>query len=351
MGQRGLAPAGVVDHALPLNTQHHQSRAIPESASARVSVVIPCYNAAGLIARTLGSVFAQRHPASEVIVVNDGSPDTEDFDRVVEPYRDRIVYIKRSNGGPAAARNTGLHAASMPLVAFLDSDDIWHPNFLSLQVGYLQTHPELDMVYADARITGDTHSHGVSLMSLHPSAGEVSFQAMLRRECTVITSSVVARRSVLTAVGGFDESIRIAEDFDLWLRLLRHGGRVGYRREMLVERVIHENNLSSEPIALGRAVLQVLDKHDDGSLTPDERNALEYARAEVIATMTLENAKKRFEQREFSAALPEIKLANQFFRSWKLRLVTLGLVVAPSSLLFLYRVRASRRKAPHIGAR
>src|SRR5215216_152427 len=103
---------------------------------ADVSIIIPAFNAAEFIGETLASVAAQTFKNHEVIVVNDGSPDTEDLERELKRYPARLQYIKQENRGAAAARNTGLRAASGEFVAFLDADDTWLPNFLEKQVAF-----------------------------------------------------------------------------------------------------------------------------------------------------------------------------------------------------------------------
>ncbi len=94
-----------------------------------VSVIIPAYNAAGLISETLQSVFAQTYRDFETIVVNDGSPDTAALEAVLRPFADRLVYLRQENRGVSAARNAGIRAAQGRYVAFLDSDDLWEPGF------------------------------------------------------------------------------------------------------------------------------------------------------------------------------------------------------------------------------
>ena len=92
-----------------------------------VSVVIPAYNVGNLIAQTLDSVFAQRYRNFEVVVVNDGSPDTPALEAALAPFRDRITYVVQENAGPSAARNAGIEHSRGDLIAFLDGDDIWLP--------------------------------------------------------------------------------------------------------------------------------------------------------------------------------------------------------------------------------
>jgi len=95
-----------------------------------VSIIIPAYNVAPYIGETLDSVFAQTFADYEVIVINDGSPDTEDLERALARFIDRINYLKQENRGASVARNTGLHAARGQFIAFLDADDVWLPNSL-----------------------------------------------------------------------------------------------------------------------------------------------------------------------------------------------------------------------------
>src|SRR5580704_11335265 len=106
--------------------------------SPAVSVIVPAYNTAEFIAETLDSVFQQTFTNSEVIVVNDGSPDTEKLEAVLEPFRHRIVYLKQENRGLSGARNTAIRKARGEFLAFLDSDDMWLPKYLETQVDFLE---------------------------------------------------------------------------------------------------------------------------------------------------------------------------------------------------------------------
>jgi len=114
-----------------------------------VSIVIPAYNVAQYISETLESVFAQTFTDYEVIVVNDGSPDTEDFEQAIEPYLSRIRYLKQENRGASVARNTGLQAARGEFIAFLDADDLWLPPYLDQQMKFIRERG-CDLACADA---------------------------------------------------------------------------------------------------------------------------------------------------------------------------------------------------------
>ena len=103
-----------------------------------VSVVIPAYRCSQYIAQAVQSVLAQTFPADELIVVNDGSPDTPLLEAALAPYKDRIRYIKQPTRGPSGARNTGIVQARGNYIAFLDGDDYWCSDHLAKQIEILQ---------------------------------------------------------------------------------------------------------------------------------------------------------------------------------------------------------------------
>ena len=120
----------------------------------RVSVVIPYYNTAELVGETLDSVVAQTYKDFEIILVNDDSPDTARLEAVLAAYGDKVHYIRTENRGVSAARNIGIRAARGELIALIDSDDIWMPDYLEFQVAQLDADPAADVVYPNAVIFG-----------------------------------------------------------------------------------------------------------------------------------------------------------------------------------------------------
>ena len=119
----------------------------------KVSVVIPAYNAAEHIGDALKSIAAQKFREHEVIVVNDGSPDTEKFEKAMGDHLENITYIRQHNAGAGVARNTGIAAARGEIIAFLDADDVWLPEFLASQYIFLERN-WYDLVYCDALLMG-----------------------------------------------------------------------------------------------------------------------------------------------------------------------------------------------------
>ena len=223
-----------------------------------VSVIVPAYNTAPFIAETLESVVTQTFADFEIIVVNDGSPDTADLQVALQPYRDRIHYIVQENRGLSAARNTGIAAARADLVALLDSDDIWEPDYLEHQLEVLRR-DGLDVVYPNATTFGDPRRAGRLFMDVHPSTGAVSIASLVSQQCNVMVS-VLARKDVLVAAGLFDESLRSSEDFDLWLRVVHGGWRIGYHHRPLVRSRLRPDSLSANGISMCQHIVRVLDK-------------------------------------------------------------------------------------------
>lgn len=286
----------------------------------------------------------------DVLVVNDGSPDTSALRDALTPYAGRITYIERPNGGPGAARNTGLCAARGDYVAFLDGDDLWAPDFLAEQMALLASAPEpLDLVYADARLFGASSEAGRTCMELDPSNGRVTLERLLTGECKILTSTVVARRDAIVGVGMFDESLECAEDYDLWLRLARAGARMAYQRKVLCHRRIHADNLSGDDIKLCESVLRVLERLSAGTpLRRAERIALDGAIRRVCGELALERGKQSIARGDFNAARRALANANHAYRSWrwrswKLKITRLGLELTPGLLRQAYRLREQRQ--------
>lgn len=305
-----------------------------------VSVVIPAYKAAGTIAATLDSVLAQTFQDFEIIVVNDGSPDTLALEKALEPYRDRIVYLRQANQGPAGARNTGIQTARGEYAALLDSDDMWAPEHLEAQLALLKADPSIDMVYADAKIVGDVPEAGRTVMEFCPSTGEVTFEALVTLRCTVHICVSVCRRDALLRAGLFDLAFRGTEDIDLWLRMASQGCRITYQRRVLGCYRRQPASLSSDRVRMVEGFLAVLAKAaNDPHLTAAQRDVVERQCEVQRASLELHKGRRAFLAGDTDAAVSHLTRANAQQKSLKLTVVLMLLRTAPGLLRSLYQWR------------
>ena len=297
-----------------------------------VSVVIPAYNAATMIGKTLDSVFAQTFRNLEVVVVNDGSPDTEDLERVLQLYFGRITYLRQQNRGPAAARNAGILRSSGEYVAVLDSDDTWDPEYLDAQLALLESQSGADLVYADLRMVGQSPRAGKTWMQDCPSRGRVTFESILREDCQIPNSAVVARRRVLMETGLFDESaeLRGVEDWDMWLRVAWRGGRILYQRRVLGTYLLRSESLSANVLARLAAQGEVLTKLDRQlDLSATQRATLRRKQSSLEARSNLVRGKRLLSQREFAQARECMEKAYHFNSSLRVLAAAVCVRVTP----------------------
>lgn len=306
-----------------------------------VSIIIPAYNVSNYIGEALRSVFIQDFKEYEVIVVDDGSTDTAELEKVLEPYRDRIRYIRQNNRGIGAARNTALRAAHGELIALLDSDDIWLEGKLTPQIEFMKS-GGYDMVYADALLFGDAPwPEGTTFMDRSPSNGEVTLHSLLNNECTPVVSTVIMRKDIVEQVGNFDEEDRnLTEDYDLWLRMARAGARIGYQKKVVAKYRYRSDSISASRIKLHEAALRVLQKTRRGmQLNPREAEALDRTAQRLESILMLERGKNLIVSGEVEAARAILSKAKETNSSWKIPAALLMLRMFPGLLQKYLRKR------------
>jgi GT2 family glycosyltransferase len=310
----------------------------------QVSVIIPAYRFDPYLDEAIESVIAQTHRDFELIVVNDGSKNHEGVERIRARFGHRLEMVTRENGGPGAARNTGIRVARASIVAFLDEDDLWEPAFLAEQLALLERRPDADMAYANAFFMGDSRAAGRLLMDLFPTEGEPTLENLLARRCNVVMSAVMGKREVFERVGLFDETRSYAEDYDLWLRIVHAGGRITYQRKALLHRRIHEHNLTRDNERLADAVVVVLERFGaTHQLTPAEQRALDVTLTAARSELALERCKASLARGDVLSARRETAVIDRSRLGWKGRIAIAGLVVLPHVVGALYRVRERSR--------
>ena len=306
---------------------------------ARVSIIMPSFNVAPYISAAIESVLSQSFAAYEIIVVNDGSPDTAELEEALKPYADHIIYAIKDHGGVASARNTGLQLARASLVAQLDPDDEWFPDFLETLVGILDRTPELDLVYSNAVIFGGTPLDGKETMELTPSSGDVTFDRLISQKCTVL-SSLVGKKEIFFRAGCFDESLRASEDFDMWLRILKCGGQISYHRRPLARYRRRGDSLSADNVMMGESILRVLSKTERTQhLTPEELLSLDHSKLKWEAFLDLSEAKRAMVNEDIDLAIDRLSRANRYYKRRKISLMIPLLRVAPRVALKVLRSR------------
>jgi glycosyltransferase involved in cell wall biosynthesis len=214
-----------------------------------VSVVIPAFNAERYISDSIESVLHQSATGAEIIVVDDGSEDSTA--KIAGRYPVRL--IRQSNQGVAIARNVGVNAASGSVVAFLDADDRWLPDKLQRQLPSF-VDPEVGVVFGGYKVIDECgHVVGEPIETSPPSLRELIAQNRLGM------LTVIARREVLLAAGGFVQAVAPCEDWDLWIRL-RAMCTFAACPGVVAEYRVHSYNSSKAMHRMFRARMAVLDR-------------------------------------------------------------------------------------------
>jgi len=235
-----------------------------EASTPTVSAVIPTYNRAQFVGYAIESVLAQSRPVDEIIVVDDGS--TDDTVERLKKYAPAVRCVSQENRGPSAARNRGIKEAHGDFVAFLDSDDLWAPRTIELQLDFFAHHPDTEFVFGNMvnfsqgteKETPEIRDPAVESYLLANPAGLERFFELLIVQNIVATPTVMARRASLHQVGDFDETRSIAEDFDYWLRSAIRC-RWGFVNATLSRRRRHTGNLIATWTRWNVALVQVLE--------------------------------------------------------------------------------------------
>jgi GT2 family glycosyltransferase/SAM-dependent methyltransferase len=234
------------------NDREGYPRAVSQAASPRVSVIITCYNQARFLSDAIESVLRQTYSHREIIVVDDGSTDTTS--EIVASYAG-LRYIRQSNQGLSAARNAGFCESKADYLVFLDADDRLLPNALEIGVGHLEDHGECALVSGDHMlITAD----GAPIPRRRsPCVEQDHYLALLRRNYIGMHATVMYRRAVFEAVGGFDPSLRACEDYDLYLRIARNLP-IHCHNKQVAEYRQHDANMSGDRRLMLKYAVRVL---------------------------------------------------------------------------------------------
>jgi len=221
-----------------------------------ISVIIPAYNAEDTIQETIDSVLKQTFTDFELIVVNDGSQDST-LETVSSISDSRIRVFSYSNAGVSAARNRGISEARGEYISFIDADDLWTPDKLETQLAALQANPQAAVAYSWTDWI-DESGQFLRLGSHIKLHGNVLSQLLLK-DFVGSGSNPLIRKQALTQVGGFNESLKPAADWDMWLRLAAKYEFVNVPSAQILYRVA-PNSMSSNIWQMEAESLEIIDR-------------------------------------------------------------------------------------------
>lgn len=259
-----------------------------------VSVVMPAYNSEATIGAALRSALSQEGANIEVVVVDDGSADLTA--RQARQFGERVRVIEQSNAGPQVARNRGIQEAKGEYIAFLDADDIWLPGKVSAQLKVLQSDPGVVATFTRWHVWEPDESGAYSTPEdivnrcvddcIDPAMSGWLYTTLLF-DCVMLTTTVMLRARTLAEIGTFDATLRVGEDYDLWLRLSQAGRIVKLASVGALYRILpgsasrHPHKLNHEHFVVSRAIERWGATGPDGSVADTKRLAERLRRLEL----------------------------------------------------------------------
>ena len=270
----------------------------------KISVIIPTYNRKKTLARAIQSVINQSLSPFEILIIDDGSNDgTEEW---VKDNFQNIKYIYQNNHGVSSARNIGIENAYGDWVAFLDSDDEWLPNKLYEQVKAIDSNPEIKFFHTNE--IWIRNGIRVNQMKKHKKYGGYIFEKCLDI-CRISPSSALIQKKVFDNIGIFDESLRVCEDYDLWLRITSKYPVVFLDVPLIYKYGGHADQLSKVNDGIESYRIQSLEKIIKSGLLSDEQKV----KAVNVLVNKMKIYSKGLEKRKKLAALQDVKKSIQYW--------------------------------------
>jgi glycosyltransferase involved in cell wall biosynthesis len=252
------------------------------------SVIVPAHQASAFVGEAVASALAQTVAPHEVIVSDDGS--TDDLAAALAPYGDRITVLRRPHKGPAAARNAAIEVASGEFVVMLDADDVYEPSRLQALGELAVARPDLDILATDLWLEEGGAPRGRFYDTLRFPLEDQRLAILVA--CFV--SCPALRRTSVLAERGFDESLAVSEDWDLFIRLILGGSRAGLVPEALARYRRHLSTTTTDRVRSLWSRVTVLEKtRSHPSLSSEERVFLDRCIARAQARARLSDARAR----------------------------------------------------------
>jgi glycosyltransferase involved in cell wall biosynthesis len=211
-----------------------------------VSVIMPAYNSSGHIAKAIESVLDQSYQNFELIIVDDGS--TDNTKEIIAGFKDnRIKYFYKENAGASSARNLAVQNSRGTFIVILDSDDMMAPDFILRHITEFENHPDVDLIYCDDQLIDDEDRPIRVIVRPEYTKRELLIRDLFRCGFPVVPFRTCIRRDVFDTIGFYDETLRVAEDYDMMRRLLRAGKKVHHLKDALYLRRTGRGSLSRNP--------------------------------------------------------------------------------------------------------
>jgi len=300
----------------------------PLVAPPTFSVVIPAYEAAHLIGDAIESALAQTVPPHEVIVCDDGS--TDDLTGAISRFGDRIAYLRQEHKGVAAARNLGLHHSTGEFVTVCDADDVLLPKCLETIGELAMTRPDLDILCRASYWVEDGQIGAVTRTPEKPRFPADDIRAGLLSD-NLIPSNSAIRRSRLVDIGGYDEGLLCAEDYDIFLRLVLSGSKAGLVLEPLSMLRKRAGSLSTDDVlSFGSRIVALTKVFEQSAMSRRERRLARRHLRRSKAALARAEAIVALERGSPDARRLSLRVVLRRGLGWKTRARAGVAVVAPA---------------------
>lgn len=284
-----------------------------------VSIIIAVYNRRRFLAEAIESALNQSFQDCEIIIINDGS--TEDIFSVVEPYlkmhSSKMRYIWQENQGAVATRNRGIKESSGKYIAYLDCDDAFLPDKLAKSVEFLEQNHDYAMVYSDMWIINAQGDYMQEWLSSKKQWAEGYIFTNLLKQCFIIPSNIVIRRSAFDQAGDFSPEVPFEHDFELWLRFARHY-KIGLIKETLVKYRQHSENLSLNYREMSEDFIRIFRQYlADSRTNAEQRIIIRKKLAECYFYMGLDDLDKGAKRKARDYFMQAFKHDPRFNSGWR----------------------------------
>lgn len=229
----------------------------------KFSVVIPLYNGAQFIEKTLDHVLSQSHKNYEIVLINDESPDNvgDIVKEYIAKHQDvNFIYLEQKNKGLGGARNTAIKHATGDIIAILDQDDIWYPDKLNKVAEVYQQYPEITVVCHNQYIRKNGKITGK--MPIGPGSDNMHHQLLFKGNC-LSTSATTFKKEIVEKIGYFSEDVdnlHFVEDYEFWLRSALYGYKFYFIPDFLGEYLIHGDSFTNYKMTC-KGNIYVIDMH------------------------------------------------------------------------------------------